>query len=398
MADPTPDRAPAFGDRVRAALDEQGVSVRELARRTHFDHAYLSRVLAGKQRPSAGLAEAVDRALGAGGALAAAAEAPARPAADETGAMLEFMRRAETSDLGPGTLDVLDGAVHQLCRDYPTMPGPQLRDRSKALMERAVSMLDGRLTLAQHRDVLVMVGWLAALVGCVHFDVGDRPAAEAARRAVRQLGEQTGHGEIIGWSFEMAAWFALTEGRYGAVVEAAEAGQQHAGVTSAGVQLALQEAKARARMGDDRAHDAITTGRALLRQLPRPDHPEHHFIFDPSKYEFYAATIYTLLGWDQVAAEHCAEVVRQCEQPAGTRWPMRLADVRIDLGMLAARRGDLDEAVHLGAAAFAFDRRSGSLVSRAGDLLGELEGRYGDDRRVSDYRDRVAAEAEAAGW
>jgi hypothetical protein len=96
----------------------------------------------------------------------------------------------------------------------------------------------------------------------------------------------------MGWSFEMAAWFALTEGRYPDVVEAAEAGLRFAGVSSAGVQLALQEAKARARMGDDRTHEAIKAGRSTLDQLPPPERPENHFIFDPAKYEYYAATIY----------------------------------------------------------------------------------------------------------
>ena len=101
----------------------------------------------------------------------------------------------------------------------------------------------GRLTLAQHRELLVTTGWLALLLGCVHYDLGEREPAEAARQAAYQAGLQAGHGEIIAWSYEMAAWFALTEGRYHDVVDYAQAGQQHAGLTNAMVQLVLQQAR-----------------------------------------------------------------------------------------------------------------------------------------------------------
>ncbi|PRY00693.1 helix-turn-helix domain-containing protein [Allonocardiopsis opalescens] len=391
----------AFGDHLRDLMTERGVSLRKLAAAVHFDVGYLSRAARGLQPPSAELVAALDAELGAGGTLIEAAAPPLdgddqADADDEAGVLLDFMRRAEASDLGPGTLDVTHATIDQLCREYPTMPGPKLRKRGNAVMNRVLGMLDMRTTLAEHRELLVAAGWLAALLGCVHYDVGDRIAAETARRVAFQLGEQAGHGEIIAWSFEMAAWFALTEGRYPDVVAAAQAGQEHAGVTSAGVQLALQEAKAWARMGDSRAEDAMKAGNKVLAQLPRPTHPEHHFVFDPSKAEFYAATIYALLGWNDVAEEHAREVIDQCQQPTGTRWPMRLADARVNLGLVAGRRGDLDEAVHHGRGAFEFKRRSGALFSRAGDLLAELNQRYPGEPLVGEYRDFLATAKASA--
>ncbi|GAB3206199.1 helix-turn-helix transcriptional regulator [Marinactinospora endophytica] len=59
-----------FGARVRAALAERGMSLRAAARAIHYDPAFLSRVLSGRQRPSPQLAQALDDLLGAGGALA----------------------------------------------------------------------------------------------------------------------------------------------------------------------------------------------------------------------------------------------------------------------------------------------------------------------------------------
>lgn len=58
-----------------------------------------------------------------------------------------------------------------------------------------------------------------------------------------QWAKQAGHGELMGWTFEMSAWFALVEGNYEQLIDAAQAGQGVAGGSNAGVQLLLQEAK-----------------------------------------------------------------------------------------------------------------------------------------------------------
>ena len=93
---------------------------------------------------------------------------------------------------------------------------------------------------------------VALLLGCLHYDLGQREQAETARRAAYHAGLQAGHGEIVAWSYELAAWFALTEARYHDVVAYARAGQAHAGLTNAMVQLVLQQARGQARLG---AHD-----------------------------------------------------------------------------------------------------------------------------------------------
>ena len=42
-------------------------------------------------------------------------------------------------------------------------------------------------------------------LGCLHYDLGEREQAEAARQAAYHAGLQTGHGEIVAWSYELAA-------------------------------------------------------------------------------------------------------------------------------------------------------------------------------------------------
>jgi hypothetical protein len=205
--------------------------------------------------------------------------------ADDPLISLALSRQVEATDLGMTTLDDVALVTDQLCREYPTVPAPMLRGRSEKALRYVIRLLDGRTTFQQHRELLVQAGWLAALLGCVEYDLGRRTSAEVTRRMAYRLGDQAGHGEIVGWAWEMAAWFALTEGRLKDAVDAARAGAEHSGGTNAGVQLRLQEARALARMGDDDAKQSWKTGGKSLQHLPRPEHPENHFVFDQSKYE-----------------------------------------------------------------------------------------------------------------
>jgi hypothetical protein len=44
------------------------------------------------------------------------------------------------------------------------------------------------------------------------------------------------------------------------------------------------------------------------------------------------------------------------------RWPIRLAETRVDLGLVAAHEGGIDEACELGRQALASERKSGSTL------------------------------------
>ena len=75
----------------------------------------------------------------------------------------------------------------------------------------------------------------------------------------------SGYGEIIAWAHEMRAWINLTTGDYHGVVAAARAGTEVTPQSTVAVQLAAQEAKAWARIGDRRQTEvALDRGRRLL--------------------------------------------------------------------------------------------------------------------------------------
>jgi hypothetical protein len=175
--------------------------------------------------------------------------------------------------------------------------------------------------LRQHRELLVAGAWSSVLLACVQFDMGDHQAAEDTRDAAFQLGTEAEHQEIMAWSFELLAWFALVGGRYEEVIDHARTGLVLAPNTSAGVQLAVQEAKGWARLGNrQEAEQAMREGATALARLPVPSHPEHHFVSDASKLSFYAATIYAWLGEAERAVEHEPK-----SSPNASPWPTRSA-------------------------------------------------------------------------
>ncbi len=321
--------------------------------------------------------------------IAVPAAAPQEAQADNILDLVELTRRAERSDLGQGTLEALTAVKDRLCRDYPSVSPQELARRGTEYLRYVLGLLDGRVTLAQHRELLVTGGWLAALLGCLHYDLGNTSAAEAARVLARNMGQQAEHSEIIAWSCELAAWFSLVEGRHADVVKWAQAGVDRAGQTNAAVQLALQAARGYARMGDSRAIGALQAGRRILDELPEPMYPEHHFSFDHDKYDFYAGTIWTWLGTDDAAAaKHARLAAVKCVLPGGqVRWPMRLAISKLDLAVIASRRGDLDEAVACGIAALEVPRRSAQLLPRAAEFGQTLAVQYPREHLVREYRD-----------
>lgn len=386
-----------FGDELARLMMARGVGVRELARLVPCNPGHISNLRSGKANPSPDLARIVDDLLGAAGTLTAlaAARGPAVPDGDL--GLIELARRAEASDLGGGTLELLAASADRLCRAYATVYPRVLSDQARTRLGYVTDLLGKRVTLAQHRELLVVAGWLSALLACTYYDAGDRGAAETARRMTRQFGEHAGHGELIAWSFEIAAWYALVEGRFAQTIELCEAGLSHAGMSNAAVQLTLQASRAYARMGDDRAGKMLTAGGAVLARLPIPDHPENHFVFDRDKFEFYTATVYTWLGTDDAAAEENArEVVARCHGPGGViTWPTRLSTTLVNLGQIAGRRGDLDEAVSLGAESLHCGRRSAELLPRATELERRLAARYGAERLVNEYGELLREEFRA---
>lgn len=224
--------------------------------------------------------------------------------------------------------------------------------------------------------------------------MGRRGDAEVTRKAALSLGEEADNSEVMGWAHEMRAWYALTQGNYEGAVAAAQAGRavaEHSGVS---VQLSAQQAKAWARMGDRRQMElALDRGRSILDVMPEPEDTDHHFVVDPSKFDFYAMDCYRIVGEDRLATMYADEVIRNSTNLDGTlRKPMRVAEAEITLGVAAAREGDVESAVSYGQRALRGERKSlPSLVMCSSELATLMETRYEGTQAATDYLEELRA-------
>ncbi|MEU5690723.1 helix-turn-helix transcriptional regulator [Actinosynnema sp. NPDC020468] len=305
---------------------------------------------------------------------------------------MEIISRLQSSSVNEATLQALRITVDRLCSEYAHSRPDELLIEGRRWLRRIVEMQEQRLSFTQRRDTLELAGWLALLVGCLEYDLGDRRAAEATRQAALNLGHEVGSPGILGWAYEMKAWFALTSGDYRGVIAAAGAGQSASGSHSVGVQLIAQEAKAWARMGrEPEMEDALERGRVLLDSMPYPENIDNHFVVDPLKFDFYAMDCYRHVGNDRLASTLADEVIRGATDFNGfERAPMRIAEARVTLGVAAARDGDLEAAVAYGRQTLDSERKSlPSLAMVSQDLATVLTQRYPGEPEAEDYLDRL---------
>ena len=153
-----------------------------------------------------------------------------------------------------------------------------------------------------------------------------------------------------------------------------------------------QQAKAWARIGDRRQTEvALDRGRRRLDSMPYPENLDHHFVVDPTKFDFYAMDCYRLLTDDKMAENLAHEVIQASTDFDGReRAPMRLAEAHVTLGVVAARQGDLEEAIHQGKRALSGERKSlPSLLLSSRDLTKVLNDRYPDDTGTREYLDQI---------
>jgi len=314
--DPGASSAACLGALLRHLRTLRGLTQAGLGTAAGFDGSYVGAVERATVRPSRDLVERCDRALGAGGVLLAlwppadaewqARSTPAgadhrptgdpdvprppghRPTGDpavggvrplpgqgrpdaESEAVLEAMelaRRVEACDVGPETLAGIERAVERLGRSASGTPPEALIPAVRSRRRYVERLLAGRLTLGRRRRLLVAAGRLSLELARLHFDTGEREAAEANRDAALRLARQAGEAELAAAAVEALAAWALADGRFGDALELARAGQDLAPPASlAALDLVLDEAQAWASLGDPGAAAGARRQAALTRAM-----------------------------------------------------------------------------------------------------------------------------------
>lgn len=392
-----------FGTELARLMAARGVGVRQLARAVYCNPGHVSNLRSGRARPSPDLAAAIDELLRAGGALAALVPAAGKravpAAADDEIAAIELERRAVASDVGDRTCVRLELAVDDLAVAYPRTPAADLLPRVRSHLSYVTRLLDGRATLAQRRRLLVSAGWLSLLAATALIDMHQDAPAVSYLRTADQLAREAGHAEITAWVLETRAWQMLTAGSYRQAAELSRAAQESAPAgSSALIQATAQEGRAWARLGDGRgARAALAAVERLVSPLPQPEHPEHHYVYDPPKARVYVATTLTWIG-DRAAEPAAREILAALEDhgQAPPR-PRRIALARLDLGLALVNSGKHDEATANATAAVLSGRLApvdrprireivAAVTSRAAPGSAELADAYQDE--FGERRDR----------
>jgi transcriptional regulator with XRE-family HTH domain len=370
-----------FGSEVARLLSERGMSLRQAARLTHYDPSYLSKVISGIKPGSRQLANALDRLLAADGALAdmitdKPAVAMTAAGDDETEAW-ELARLVAASEVGEAALDRIEQAVDALAVAYPGTPPAELLGRVRRHLGYVARLLDARMTLAEHRRLLVAGGWLSLLAATCAIDLRWWDAASARLRTAAQLARETGHAEIAAWCLETRAWQLLTIGDYPAAAGLARDAQAAAPRgSSAHIQATAQEGRALTRLGDSArpdAYAALARVEALVSPLPMPSQPEHHYRYDPAKSEAYAATTLSWLG-DPAGEDVARSVLERLESSVdGPPRPRRAASARIDLSLALLAADKPDEAAGVALQAVTSGRLVPSNYWRAREVVQAVE-------------------------
>jgi transcriptional regulator with XRE-family HTH domain len=391
---------PTFGDTLRQLRTDAGLTQGEVAKRANWSQSQVSRAERNLFLPDEATVERLERVLNANGQLIAAyARAKAssaelvRPGSDPL-IFSDLVRKIHRTDVGRDTIEQLTVATEQLCCEYVSRRPEELREDAHHQLEYIQRLLAGPTRLSEHRELLVIAGWLSLLIGCVNYDLGLAWHAETARTAAFQLGREAGHSDIIAWSFEMSAWFALTQGRLRSVLDYADAGIKVAPHASVAVQLAVQAARAHGRMGHrSEARRAMDQGFRLLEGHEHPTRPENHFVIDPAKWDFYAMDCYRIGGDNTRAAEHAHEILRLSQRPdGGDRSPMRATEARLTLAIVSLRDSDIDHATDWARTAFHADRKSiNSLAMITDELYHEARTQFGDDPAINALNDVITS-------
>ncbi|MFD5189269.1 helix-turn-helix transcriptional regulator [Streptomyces sp. NPDC058357] len=259
---------------------------------------------------------------------------------------LELARRVTASDVGKETLNRLELAFDELAMKYPSSPPQDLLERVRKNSTYVAHLMGARMTLAEQRRLYVIGGWFQLLGATLHIDLNQEHAATARLQTAATLAQHAEHREIEAWCYETDAWRVLTDGDYARALELSLIAQELAPAgSSAAVQAAAQEGRARARLGEGaETYAAIGRVQRMSSAMSPRKGTEHHYQYDPGKALAYTATTLAWIG-DSAAEDYARQViVRLAPADDVEKWPRRVASANIDLALALLGNDRLDEA------------------------------------------------------
>lgn len=185
---------------------------------------------------------------------------------------LRSRERTGATDVGPAAVERLEQVADALAIAYHSTPPAVLVEHAGRCVGYVTGLLGTRMTLAEHKRLLVVTGWLSLLAATSLTDLGNDGAAAAHLANAAQIGVEAGHPELSAWVLETRAWQAFAGGRHEEAA-ALSAGAQEAAPDggSALIQATAQEGRAWAKVGDaTRTREILARIERLVSPLPQP--------------------------------------------------------------------------------------------------------------------------------
>src|SRR5579863_57687 len=180
--------------------------------------------------------------------------------ADVADESLEFGEWAGMSEVADATIGQYEQQVRRLAREFefgaPLLP---LLLETRRLRDRVTARLRGHQRLDQARDLYLLAAQVCGLLAWQTGDLGNYRAADTHAWTAWMCAEQAGHDGARAWVRATQAKLAYWDGRFTESARLAEDGLSYAPADSAGVFLALFQARALARTGQrETANHALT--------------------------------------------------------------------------------------------------------------------------------------------
>jgi tetratricopeptide (TPR) repeat protein len=289
---------PGFGPLMRTLRCRAGLSFGQLAELVRYDRSYLHHVEAGRKAGERTLAEALDAALTAGGALVSAWDREEAVRIQEAATRRTLAASLATTrdlmELAELDLDDLHSGVLETAVDYLATPPAPMLHRADVLRRDALRRLKTRHHRPSERaDLYVLAGRLSGILAYAALDLGSPDAALDHAAAAGRCAEYAGDAELAAWTAGTQSLIARFQGDYGRAKTYIEAGFEHVGDgTGTGeARLLCGLAQCAANLGDspaaNRALDEATDARARMR---RPDTVSGLFGFSQAKELYYAGS------------------------------------------------------------------------------------------------------------
>ncbi|MBT8226306.1 MAG: hypothetical protein HKP61_03475 [Dactylosporangium sp.] len=302
---------------------------------------------------------------------------------------MEFTRRAEASDLGPRTLDHLELVVVGMASAFPHTPPAQMFPIARAYRQQVATLIAGKQTLRQRRELYRYAGWLSIILGWLSHDLADPVAAEAHYLDAWEHGWQAEDGEICGWAMDTAATIAMYANQPQRARDAAIRGATQAPAGSAAaVRLACQRTRAHGRLGEARQFDeSLADTRRQLDHLP--DQGTGLFSADAGRIDSYAATASIWLHRPDQAVTYAQQAIDFYDTvPQTQRSPTRQAIAHLDLGLALISMKTPDGAAEVAFTALNSERITGAVLTRAAEVDSAFQRSYPRLPATRDLHDR----------